>query len=456
MKRIISIIAAILMAVALTACGNSSPAPSEVPTEEKEQGKADTNQGGAELIPIFSATIDEVVLVDEMDVKITATELTYNSYSAELKLLIENNSDRELSFYAGTLGYSVNSINNYMIADGYVGEDVAAGMQASVSMSFSLDQLMLYGITDIADIGLGFEIKADYDDYLVTGPLEIRTSIADSYDYSKDTFREAMSSRTLAEEYGYTIDYRSEDTLFDERDMKILSSYVITNEDGEQGLLVEVINQSDQDRYAIACDSALNGIAVSDYGDSEMVVAGKRAVLDITFDSLMDRSYLERLGMSKFSEYACTFEVADADGTTLAGKEIQIAFAGTASPDSFTGDTLYEENGFTIQNVGLVEDSFSYSDDLHLLLLVKNTSGKKVYISNGVNDVYLNKMKTTAIMYTQTVKDGSYALLDVELMGSSLNDNDLTLSDITEASLKLEIRDDNYMTLYEPEMVITY
>ena len=456
MKKIISIIAAVLMILALTACGNSSTGTGDVPDDAGDQKDAAIEQDVEELERIFSATIDEVVLVDEKDVKITAKELTYTSYSADLELFIENNSDRELSFYAGTMGYSINSVNHYMIADGYVGEDVAAGMQANVTMSFDLDQLMIYGISDIADIGLGFEIKDGYDDYLVTGPLEIKTSIADSYDYDKDTFRQAMDGKALAREYGFTIDYRGDEKLFDEQGMTILSEYVFTNEDGEQALLLEVINQSDLTRYAIVSESVVNGIAVSDYGDSEMVAPGMKAVLDVSFDSLLDPSHLELLGMSKYCEYASLFEVRDLEGTTLSSKDIKISFDEAISLDNFAGDTLYDANGFTVQNVGLVEDSFSYSDDLHILLLVKNDTDKPVSVDTGFNEVYVNKLKTSAIAYGQTVKSGCYALLDVELMGYDLEKNDLTLSDITEISMKLEIRDEKYYTIDEPEAVIAY
>ncbi len=88
------------MVLALTACGNSSQGSTD--GENKPENEV-INQGGEELTPVFSATINETVLVDEKDVKITATELTYTEYSAELELLIENNSNKDLSFYSGSL-----------------------------------------------------------------------------------------------------------------------------------------------------------------------------------------------------------------------------------------------------------------------------------------------------------------------------------------------------------------
>ena len=329
-------------------------------------------------------------------------------------------------------------------------------MKARASVSFSIDQLMVYGITDIADIGLGFEIKDGYDEYLATEPIEIRTSIADTYNYDIDTFRVAMGSKSLAKEYGFVIDYYSDDILFDESDMKVLCSYVITNKNGEQGLLLEVINQSDQNRYARAAESMVNGMVVSDYGDSELIVAGKRALLNIKFDDLLDPNYLELLGMKEYSDYACTFEVETEDGTTLAGKDIQIVFGKTGAAEAFAGETLYDANGYNIQNVGLVEDSTSYSDDLHLLLLVKNGSSQEVTIIPGNNDAYVNKMKTEFLIDSFSFQPGQYGLLDIILRGSDLETNNLTLSDITEISVKLAINDDSFNTVDEPELKITY
>ncbi len=88
--------------------------------------------------------------------------------------------------------------------------------------------------------------------------------------------------------------------------------------------------------------------------------------------------------------------------------------------------------------------------------MVKNGSSQTVSVDNGFNDAYVNKMKTTVIMYSKTVKPGQTGLLDIELMESDLESNNLTLSDITEISLKLDVRDEDYMTVDEPEVTILY
>ncbi len=437
--------------------GSGTPASAEV---ESIQGavekETEATNSTEDLVREFNATIKEAVLFDDKDVKITAKELTYSASSAELQLLLENNTQKNLSFCAGSIGYSVNSVNGYMISDGYVLEDIAAGMNANVSMTFSLDELIALGISNVADIGLGFEIKDGYDDYLVTGPMEVKTNIADSYDYSKDTFAEAMSGTALAKAVGYTINYSASDKLFDEKGISILNDYVITNKDGQQSLLMEVQNQSDEDLYAAESDVCINGMSVSSgVWDSVYLAAGKRAVMSLAFDSLIGKNYLELLGMNEYGSCGMNFEVKDKNGKDLASKPIEINFGGKADPASYKGDVLYDKNGFQFMAVGLAEDSFDLSDDLHVLILMKNGSDKPVYVSKGFNDVYVNKTKISEISVGRSVQPGGYGLIDLELTGSDLKDNSLDKSNITEVSTKFEISDGNFTNYDEMDITMT-
>lgn len=85
-----------------------------------------------------TATIEETVLYDENNVKITATGLNYTDYVAELNVMIENNGDKDLSFICNSVGYNCNAINGYMVDDGYLSADVAAGKKANETISFSI------------------------------------------------------------------------------------------------------------------------------------------------------------------------------------------------------------------------------------------------------------------------------------------------------------------------------
>ena len=64
--------------------------------------------------------------MDEKDVRIMADNLTYSAYQSTMDLLIENNSDQDLSVISGSIGFRV--------------------------------------------------ITSDYQDHLTTGPVKIETS----------------------------------------------------------------------------------------------------------------------------------------------------------------------------------------------------------------------------------------------------------------------------------------
>lgn len=74
--------------------------------------------------------------MDEKNVKITADNLTYSAYLTTMDLLIENNSDQDLSVISGSIGFQIKT--------------------------------------------------SDYQDYLTTDPVKIKTSAATSYDLSED------------------------------------------------------------------------------------------------------------------------------------------------------------------------------------------------------------------------------------------------------------------------------
>ena len=126
MRKIISLMLALLLVLSLAACGSTNEGgntdtPTSTPSTDNRP-EIDSGDDGPqiEVEPREfkkTATIEETVLVDENGVKITAKELTYGNYAAELTLVIENNSDKDLSFIANSIGYSCNSINGYMVPD---------------------------------------------------------------------------------------------------------------------------------------------------------------------------------------------------------------------------------------------------------------------------------------------------------------------------------------------------
>ena len=151
MKKSLVTALGVVMALCMAACGNpqgsteagdaenvtteviGAPTSEALEVEkEEEEAKVKTEVPGFDT----SYNIEETVLVDENDVKITATGLTYTEYAVEVNLLIENNSEKDLSIYTGSIGYSPNAVNGYMLG-GYMNADVAAGKKTNETISYS-------------------------------------------------------------------------------------------------------------------------------------------------------------------------------------------------------------------------------------------------------------------------------------------------------------------------------
>ena len=92
-------------------------------------------------------------MLDEAGVKITAKSLDMDAFfGPEMKLLIENNSGKNLTFQCGNV-----SVNGYMV-DAMMSVDVVDGKKANDSLSFMWSDLENCGINKIADVEMTFHI----------------------------------------------------------------------------------------------------------------------------------------------------------------------------------------------------------------------------------------------------------------------------------------------------------
>lgn len=210
----------LLLAIALFAgalAGCSAPGGDPSPADGTQAGDPAAQTEGQLGQFRTDATLAETVLVDEGGVKITATGLTYTAYSVDVALTIENNSGKDLSFVSGSLGYSCNSINGYMVNDGYLNCDVANGKKANDTISFYVDALMLYGIDEIADLEIGFSMTDDGYNTTYSGPRQLKTSAFDAHDYGADPYQETITSRAAMRAYGYEIAHFTQDALYEQK-----------------------------------------------------------------------------------------------------------------------------------------------------------------------------------------------------------------------------------------------
>ena len=307
------------MILMLTACGMQENKRSE--DYESNDGKMNagtvTGEAGFKKYK-KTASIEETILYNSDDILITATELGYTDYSADISVVIENNSEKDLTFISNSIGYSCNSVNGYMIADGYINSSVAAGKKANETLSLSYDMLRLYGIFEIADIEIGFDISDDEYNHIYTGPCQIRTSIADQYDYQRQSYRETVVSDGAAGYFGYTIPYFSDKALYDQGGIKVASSLFMEKNDDGSAVLLEVENNAEQSVRATMADIYLNGLGVySGTWSSKNINPGKKGILDLDFSTLLADELRDAYGIQSVGTVTLTMEFENQEGEKI-------------------------------------------------------------------------------------------------------------------------------------------
>ena len=260
----------------MTACGSDS----EENSESKNEVTAETNSEQNQSKP---ASIVETVLLDESSIKITAKEIVYDGiFGTDLKLLIENNSDKSLVVQTRN-----SSVNGYML-DSIMSVDVAAGKKANDSITFMSSDLELNGIEVIADMEFSFHIfnSADWETYLDTPQIKHQTSIAEDFKYSYDD---------------------SGTEVFDEKDIKIVVKGISENDSiVGPAIILYIHNYCNKAVTIQARDVSINGFML-DPIFSEDVMPGKRAISAVTFMS----SDLEENGITEITEVELYFHIFD-------------------------------------------------------------------------------------------------------------------------------------------------
>lgn len=455
--KILSALLAIVMLTTLTACGGSSKGQggeSSDSTQSNEPAPTD------EILEPFgtTATLDETVMVDEGGVTITATGLTYTAYSVDLELTIENNSGKDLSFVSGSLGYSCNSVNGYMVKDGYLNCDVANGKKANESISFGYDALMLYGIHEIADLEIGISMTDDDYNTTYTGPKQLKTSAFDAHDYGSDYYQETITSEAAMNTYGYEMKYFSKDSLYDRNGVKLLSSGIMTNQDGGTALLLELENTTDSMVYLSTADIALNGLLLnSSTWSNDAINPGKRGIVTVELSAVLDPAYWGVYGITDVESVSLSLGQRNEKGMEIAAEtSVKIVLTDENIALDSSGTEVYNNNGLRIITKTVKEDASDYGADLYVLLLAENHSGKTLTIGDVYDSLSINGVMTDYSYYSQELGDGASAALVVNLWESSLEENQITSpADIQEIEVSFEIKD-GYTAIDAPTLTLTF
>lgn len=441
-KKLLPVIACSVVLV-LTACGmpQNKNAGEHNRNDDRQNAEMMTEEAGFEEFQ-KTASIEETVLFESGDIRITATGLEYTEYSADITVVIENNSDKELTFISNSIGYSCNSVNGYMIQDGYINSSVPAGKKANETLSFSYDMLRLYGIFEIADVEIGFDISDNDYNHIYTGPCQIRTSIADQYDYQKQYYRETIVSDGAAEYFGYIIPCFSDEALYDQDGIKVASSVFMEKNEDESALLLEVENNTEQSVRVIMEDIDLNELGVySGTWSSESVNPGKKAILDLAFSALLDEGLQDAYGIKSVGSVTLTMEFENQDGEIIADPiTVTVENPDAAAEFSKEGEEVYTSDNIRIVMKDVIADDSEYSGNMYVLLLVENKTSENIMIADLYDSLAVNGFMMDSIMSPVNVKSGSNAIMKIQLWQSELEKNAIEdVSDISEVEIGIQV-----------------
>lgn len=297
MKKTIAITLALILIISLAACGNSSSSevkePSNVSGTVTDGGSkqaehdniSDDNDNKSEQTEQGEITVTETVLVDESGVKITAKSLSMDEIlGPELKLLIENNSGKDLTIQCRNA-----SVNGYMV-ETMMSVDIVNGKKANDELTFMESDLEACGITNIADMDFSFHMftTEDWDTYLDTPQINLKTSIADTYEYVFDD---------------------SGNVAYDADGIKVVIKG-LTEDSSIFGpsIVVYLENNTDKAITIQTRDVSINGFMVDAMFSSD-VMPGKKAIDTITFME----SELEANEITKIEDVELSFHIFDSE-----------------------------------------------------------------------------------------------------------------------------------------------
>lgn len=257
--KLLAVVLCLLLFATMALGSGSSGSGEDKKISDVSSGASSTEETSTENVTT-EITIEEQVLYDENDIKITATGLEDSWLGTELQVLIENNSSQSITIQARNA-----NVNGYMVPT-VMSADVAAGKKANDSLTFETSGLKECGIDNIATMEFLFHIfdSESWDEIVDTDVITVETSIAESYTQTYDD---------------------SGEVLVDTDGIKIVGKG-LSDEDSfwGPGVILYIENNSDQNVTIQVRDVSVNGFMV-DSSMSEDVVAGKKAMSAVQFFS---------------------------------------------------------------------------------------------------------------------------------------------------------------------------
>lgn len=301
------------------------------PMAEDAEGDNDPKAEESQTAAPFNldGVIEQTVLLDDDALTIVAEKLEYRNDMAYLTLSITNNTEGELDVMTSTLGYSANYVNGCMMTAGHLSVQLPAGETTEEEIGYSLWELQLYGMKGIGALGLGVRAVNDEFEEVFKGIIEVATSLYGEDSIDSGTFAGFLDSPAFAQRLGYDVEAASSiDHSLGAAGLDALSAFLLTNQEGEKAVMVELTNNTDDALIVHVSDVSIDGaLAYEGPWTVDTVAPGKRFVIDDLLLSSMVEDKADRFDLSKVGNVSMTISITDANrNTILDSAELTVSF----------------------------------------------------------------------------------------------------------------------------------
>lgn len=175
-----------------------------------------------------------------------------------------------------------------------------------------------------------------------------------------------------------------------------------------------------------------------------------------TYNAL-DLEYWDIYGIKEVGSVSFSLKQNNADSGNITEEiPIEIAIPDTSAEYNAAGKEVYNNNGLRIVAKTVIEDSSEYSSDMYILLLAENIGGTPLYIDDVYDSLSVNGYMTEYSYYSQEIKSGKSAVIEIKLWESSLESNNIkSVSNIKEVEIGFEI-ESGRDTIDEPTITILF
>ena len=294
MKRFALIILSIILTISFASCIVISDNPNDttplgskpITTGETDKPSDSTNDADDSEAETFAdvepdeIAIEETTLYDKDGVKVVAKEWIDDFWDYGIKIYLENNTEKDLTFQ---LNYLI--VNNFMFSDFFTA-DVAAGKKTNTTLEISKDQLEECDISKVGLIELDMYTMDThkYDIIAQLGKSNVKTNFYDQMDGTNG----------------------DGDVLLNQKGVKVVGRYI--DEETFWGKAIVLYIESDKDVILQSCDLSINDFSINSLSSID-VLAGKKAVDSITiFDSDLKENDITEIEKIEFK-----FEVIEYD-----------------------------------------------------------------------------------------------------------------------------------------------